>query len=201
MTEGYDAKGVRCDILKDTEIERFGNDAIRAYGRADILFCLAAAPAPFGPLTELETSALNRTLLSAVSNNFNLMRRFLPGMAERRDGSIVVMSSIASIRASPMLGAYGTSKAALNGLVRSVAVEYGPSNIRVNALAPSVVRTGFSQDLWRDPEREKAIAARLPLKRIADPEDVVGAAILLASPAGAHISGQILLIHGARSVT
>jgi NAD(P)-dependent dehydrogenase (short-subunit alcohol dehydrogenase family) len=201
VTEGYDAKGVRCDITKDDEIERFGADAIRAYGRADILFCLAAGPAPIGPITEIAPAALNAMLVSTVSSNLVLMRQFLPGMIAQRDGSIVVMSSVASIRANPILGGYGASKAALNGLVRSVAVECGGSNIRVNALAPSVVRTGFSKDIWSDPEREKAMLAKIPAKRIADAEDIVGAAILLASPAGSYISGQVLVIDGARSAT
>jgi dehydrogenase/reductase SDR family member 4 len=199
--EGYDAKGVRCDILKDGEIALFANGAIRAYGRADILFCLAAGPAPIGPITELAPSSLSEMLITTVSNNLVLIQQFLPGMAERRDGSIVVMSSIASMRANPILGGYGASKAALNGLVRSLAVECGGSNIRVNALAPSVVRTAFSKDLWSDPEREKIILAKIPAKRIAEAEDIVGAAILLASPAGSYISGQVLRIDGARSVT
>jgi dehydrogenase/reductase SDR family protein 4 len=201
VSEGYDAKGVACDIMKESDIARFGSEAIRAYGRADILFCVAAGPAPIGPITELELAALDTMLISTVSSNLALMRQFIPAMADRRDGSIVVMSSIASIRANPILGGYGAAKAALNGLVRSVAVEWGASNIRVNALAPSIVRTGFSKDVWSDPEREKMILSKIPAKRIADADEVVGAAILLASPAGSYISGQVLLIDGARSVT
>jgi NAD(P)-dependent dehydrogenase (short-subunit alcohol dehydrogenase family) len=111
------------------------------------------------------------------------------------------MSSIASFRANPTLGGYGAAKAALNGLVRSIAVEWGASNVRANAIAPSVVRTGFSKDLWEDPAREKAIISRIPAQRIAEPDDIVGAAILLASPAGAYISGQVLAIDGGRSIT
>ncbi len=121
--------------------------------------------------------------------------------SERRYGSIVMMSSIASERASPNLGAYGAGKAALNGIVRSIAVEWGASNVRANAIAPSMVRTAFSKDFWGDPEREKTRMARTPAGRIAEPEEVVGAAILLASPAGSYISGQVLFIDGARSVT
>jgi dehydrogenase/reductase SDR family member 4 len=95
---------------------------------------------------------------------------------------------------------HGAAKAALNGVIRSMAVEWGASNIRANALAPSVVRTGFSKDLWSDPDREKALLAKIPANRIADAEDMVGVAILLASPAGSYISGQVLLVDGARSV-
>ena len=104
------------------------------------------------------------------------------------------------MRASPLLGGYSAAKAALNGLVRSIAVEWGASNVRANAIAPSIVRTGFSKDIWGDPMREKAIISKIPAKRIAEADDIVGAAILLASPAGSYISGQVLLIDGGRSV-
>jgi NAD(P)-dependent dehydrogenase (short-subunit alcohol dehydrogenase family) len=200
IAEGYDAKGVKCDVTSAADIERFGSEAISAYGRADILFCIAAGPAPIGPITELDPRALNEMLGVAVTSNLALMRQFIPGMADRKDGSIVVMSSIAAVQANPILGGYGVAKAALNGLVRSIAAEWGKFNVRANAIAPSVVRTGFSKDLWSDPEREKVILAKIPLKRIADAEDIVGSAILLASPAGSYISGQVLLIDGARSI-
>jgi NAD(P)-dependent dehydrogenase (short-subunit alcohol dehydrogenase family) len=145
--------------------------------------------------------ALDNLLISTVSSNLALAQQFLPELAERRYGSIVMMSSIASQRASPLLGGYGAAKAALNGIVRSIAVEWGASNVGANAIAPSIVQTAFSKDFWGDPEREKVRMARTPAGRIAEPEEVVGAAILLASPAGAYISGQVLLIDGARSVT
>lgn len=201
VEEDHTAKGVRWDIRSRTDIERFAAEAKRAFGRVDILFCLAAVPAPLGPVMDSDLAALDAMLLSTVSNNLALIRQFIPEMAERRDGSIVVMSSIASMRAAPLLGGYGAAKAALNGMVRSIAVEWGASNVRANAIAPSVVRTGFSKDLWSDPEREKRIISKIPAKRIAEADDIVGAAILLASPAGAYISGQVLLIDGGRSIT
>jgi dehydrogenase/reductase SDR family protein 4 len=201
VKEGHTAKGVRWDIRSRNDIERFAEEAKRAFGRVDILFCLAAVPAPLEPVMDSDLAALDAMLLSTVSNNLALIRQFIPEMAERRDGSIVVMSSIASMRAAPLLGGYGAAKAALNGIVRSIAVEWGASNVRANAIAPSVVRTGFSKDLWSDPEREKRIISKIPAKRIAEADDIVGAAILLASPAGAYISGQVLLIDGGRSIT
>jgi dehydrogenase/reductase SDR family protein 4 len=201
VKEGHSAKGVRWDIRSRNDIECFAEEAKRAFGRADILFCLAAVPAPLGPVMDSDLAALDAMLLSTVSNNLALIRQFIPEMAERRDGSIVVMSSLASMRAAPLLGGYGAAKAALNGIVRSIAVEWGASNVRANAIAPSVVRTRFSKDLWSDPEREKRIISQIPAKRIAEADDIVGAAILLASPAGAYISGQVLLIDGGHSIT
>jgi dehydrogenase/reductase SDR family member 4 len=201
VKEGHNAKGVRWDVLSRNDIERFAEEAKRAFGHADIVFCLAAVPAPLGPVIASDLAALDAMLLSTVSNNLALIRQFIPDMAERRDGSIVVMSSIASMLASPILGGYGAAKAALNGIVRSIAVEWGAANVRANAIAPSVVRTSFLKDLWSDPEREKAIISRIPAKRIAEADDIVGTAILLASPAGAYISGQVLIIDGGRSIT
>jgi NAD(P)-dependent dehydrogenase (short-subunit alcohol dehydrogenase family) len=99
-----------------------------------------------------------------------------------------------------MVVSYGAAKAAMNGVVRSIAAEWGAFNIRANALAPSIVRTNFSKPLVGDPDREKIFAAKSPANRIAEPEDIVGAAILLASPAGAYISGQTILIDGGRSI-
>jgi NAD(P)-dependent dehydrogenase (short-subunit alcohol dehydrogenase family) len=199
--EGFDVAGVPCDVTDRQAIERFGKEARRAFGKVDVLFCSAIGPVPVGPAQDLDPDALDRLLISTVSNNLAFARQFLPQMAERRDGSIVMMSSIAAQRASPNLAGYGAAKAALNSIVRSLAVEWAASNVRANAIAPSFVRTAFSKDFWRDPEREKAAAARTPAGRIAEVEDIVGAAILLASPAGAYISGQVLLIDGARSVT
>src|SRR5229473_1330460 len=177
--EGFDVAGVRCDITDRRDIGQFGAEAKRAFGKVDILFCVAVGPVSVGPVHEADLDALDNLLISTVSSNLALARQFLPEMAERRYGSIVMMSSIASQRASPLLGGYGAAKAALNGIVRSA----------------------FSKDFWGDPEREKARMARTPAGRIAEAEEVVGAAILLASPAGAYISGQVLFIDGARSVT
>ena len=199
--EGFQVAGVRCDITDRKGIGQFGVEAKRAFGKVDILFCVAVGPVSVGPVHEADLDALDNLLISTVSSNLALAQQFLPEMAERRYGSIVMMSSIASQRASPLLGGYGAAKAALNGIVRSIAVEWGASNVRANAIAPSMVRTAFSKDFWGDPEREKVRMARTPAGRIAEPEEVVGAAILLASPAGAYISGQVLLIDGARSVT
>jgi NAD(P)-dependent dehydrogenase (short-subunit alcohol dehydrogenase family) len=201
LNEGFDVAGVRCDITDRRDIGQFGVEAKRAFGKVDILFCNAVGPVPVGPVQDVDLDALDKLLISTVSNNLVLARQFLPEMAERRYGSIVMMSSIASQRPSGILGGYGAAKAALNGIVRSIAVEWGASNVRANAIAPSFVRTAFSKDFWSDPQREKALIARTPAGRIAEVEEVVGAAILLASPAGAYISGQVLLIDGARSVT
>ncbi|WP_246392020.1 SDR family NAD(P)-dependent oxidoreductase [Paraburkholderia youngii] len=197
---GLDVKGVRCDVLDLEEIKTFGDKARSAYGHVDILFCLTSPPPPSGPTTALDGSALGVFVDQTISGTLAVAQQFIPDMVRRKDGSIVFMSSIGSVRALPLLGGYGAAKAALNSLVRSLAVEVGPFNVRANAIAPSFVRTNFSRAVWNDPDRERAVIAKIPAGRMADPEDVVGAAVLLASPAGAFISGQTILIDGASSV-
>lgn len=198
-TEGFEVKGVTCDITSADSAASFYERAIAAFGKVDVLFCQAAGPAPQGPSAEVLSSDVD-ALFAEVRNNLVLIRKFLPAMAARKDGSVIVMSSIASLRANPALGAYGAAKAALTSLVRNIAAEWGGQNVRANAIAPGMVRTAFSKALWSDPADEQRIAARSPLNRIAEPSDLAGVAILLASPAGAYITGQTILIDGGRSI-
>jgi NAD(P)-dependent dehydrogenase (short-subunit alcohol dehydrogenase family) len=197
--EGFTVEGVKCDITAAGDVASFHDRCLQAFGRVDALTCLAAAPPPQGPIGAATIEEMD-SALGTVRNNLLLIQKFLPGMAEQRYGSIVLMSSIASIRANPVLGLYGAAKAALNGIVRGIGSEWGAHNVRANAIAPSVVRTPFSAPLWDTPEMERKFAAKSPANRIADADDIVGAAILLSSPAGAYINGQTLLIDGGRSI-
>jgi hypothetical protein len=120
----------------------------------------------------------------------------IPQMAERKDGAVVVISSIAGLKGNTMLGAYGISKAAEFELVRNLAVEWGSANVRVNAIAPSIVRTDFARALWENPDTYKDAIARYPLGRIGEPDDIAGAAIFLASRAGAFVTGQVIVVDG-----
>ena len=198
--EGHDVAAVRCDITSRDDVRNFAAASAVHYGPADILVCQAAPPPPMGPLFDVDVDALDALLTSSLTNSLLLIKGFLPEMANRRDGAIVAMSSIAAERANAVLGAYGITKAALNSLLRSITVEWGGHGIRANGIAPSVVRTSFSKALWSNPETEKVVAARSPAGRIAEVDDIVGAALLFGSPAGAYINGQVLLIDGGRSI-
>jgi NAD(P)-dependent dehydrogenase (short-subunit alcohol dehydrogenase family) len=137
---------------------------------------------------------------SNVRSNLWLCNPVIPQMAERNDGSVIVVSSIAAFGGSASLGAYSISKAADLGLVRSLAVEWGPRNVRVNAIAPAIIRTDFSKQLWRDPEIYGRAVAGYPLRRIGEPDDVAAAAIFLAARAGAFVTGQALVVDGGVTV-
>jgi NAD(P)-dependent dehydrogenase (short-subunit alcohol dehydrogenase family) len=114
---------------------------------------------------------------------------------------VIIVSSIGGLKGSAALGTYGLSKAADMALARNLAVEWGPKNVRVNCLAPGVVRTDFARALWDNPEIYKATIERYPLRRIGEPDEIAGAAIFLAARAGSFITGQTIVLDGGATVT
>ena len=120
----------------------------------------------------------------------------VPEMIERRDGAIVIVSSIGGLRGSPVIGAYNISKAADFQLARNLAVEYGPHNIRVNCIAPGLIKTDFARALWEDQETLDRYNSTTPLRRIGQPDEIAGVAVMLASKAGSFITGQGIVVDG-----
>jgi NAD(P)-dependent dehydrogenase (short-subunit alcohol dehydrogenase family) len=173
---------------------------IDEWGRIDVLVCNAAVNPYFGPLLNITDDAFDKIMASNVRSNIWLCQMVIPQMAERREGSVIVISSIAGLKGNTTLGAYGISKAADFQLVRNLAVEYGPSNIRVNAIAPAIIRTDFARRLWEDPEIYARAIKAYPLRRIGEPDEIAGAAIFLASRAGAFMTGQVLTIDGGMTI-
>jgi len=172
-------------------------DRTRAeWGRIDILVCNAAVNPYFGPLLDIGDDAFDKIMASNVRSNLWLCQMVVPEMAERNDGVVIVVSSIAGLKGNLSLGAYGISKAADMQLVRNLAVEWGPRNVRVNALAPAIIRTDFARKLWEDPAIYAKATQGYPLRRIGEPDEVAGAAIFLASSAGAFVTGQVIPIDG-----
>jgi NAD(P)-dependent dehydrogenase (short-subunit alcohol dehydrogenase family) len=166
------------------------------FGGIDVLVCNAASNPHYGPMSGITDEQFRKILENNVLANHWLITGVTPRMAERRDGVIIVVSSIGGLVGSPLLGAYNVSKAADFQLVRNLAVELGPHNIRVNAIAPGVIRTDFARALWQDPKAEAALRQQTPLGRIGEPEDVAGAAVFLASPAGRYVTGQTIIVDG-----
>jgi NAD(P)-dependent dehydrogenase (short-subunit alcohol dehydrogenase family) len=122
-------------------------------------------------------------------------------MLERGDGAIIIVSSIGGLKGSPVIGAYNISKAADMQLARNLAVEFGPSNVRVNCIAPGLIRTDFAKALWENPALLKASNAGTPLQRIGEPDEIAGAAIFLASAAGRFVTGQTLVVDGGVTIS
>ena len=135
-----------------------------------------------------------------IGSAHRLCQMVLPAMAARGGGAVIIVSSIAGLKGSPVLGAYGISKAADMQMARNLAVEWGPKNIRVNCIAPGLVRTDFARALWENPETYAATVANYPLRRIGEPDEIAGAAIFLASAAGSFTTGQTLVIDGGGTI-
>ena len=171
------------------------------WGRIDVLVCNAAINPYYGPSSEISDAAFDKILASNIKSNHWLCHMVLPEMVERNDGSIIVISSVGGFQASTVIGAYCISKAADLQLVRNLAAEYGPHNVRVNAIAPGLVRTDFARALWENPETLKLATATTPLRRIGEPEEVAGVAVYLASKAGSFATGETFVIDGGQTIT
>ena len=193
---GGEATVIPCNVSRKNEVEALVAGTLAHYGRIDILVCNAAVNPVFGPLAQLSDEAFDKIMDANVKSNIWLANLVIPGMAGRGGGAVVIISSIGGLRGSDMLGAYGISKAADFALARALAVEWGPHNVRVNCVAPGLVKTDFARALWEDEARLAVRTARTPLRRIALPDEIGPIAAFLASPAASFITGEIIVADG-----
>jgi len=195
-TEGIGARGAVLDVTDPQSVAAFSASALEAFPRIDVLVLNAAANTSNGPLLSQQPEELATVMRDNVQANLAIVNVIAPQMVERKYGSLIFMSSRAAKRGSPTLGLYAMAKAALDQYVRNLALELGPSNINVNSINPGPVRADFSRILWEDPNREAGIVAATPMRRLGEPADVAGLALLLASPAGHFIHGQNICVDG-----
>ena len=193
---GGEAIAVPCNVSDLAELQSLVDDTLKHWGRIDVLVCNAAVNPHFGPSLEISESAFDKVMSTNVKNVLWLCRAVIPQMAEREDGAVIIVSSIAGLKGTSRLGAYAISKAADMQLTRNLALEWGHKNVRVNCIAPGLVRTDFARALWEDPENHAKALAAYPLGRLGEPEDVAGAAVFLAARSGAWITGQTLVVDG-----
>jgi NAD(P)-dependent dehydrogenase (short-subunit alcohol dehydrogenase family) len=196
VAKGGIATVIPANIGHKDQLQGLVDQTVALWGGVDILVCNAAVNPYFGPSINCPDDAFDRIMGSNVRSNFWLCNMVLPQMAERGGGAIVVISSIAGLRGTPTLGAYGISKAADTALVRNLAVEWGGRNVRANCIAPGLVRTDFARALWEDPDVLRKRVRDSPLPRIGEPDEIAGAAVFLASPAGSFTTGQVFVIDG-----
>ena len=197
---GAVAIGVPANVSRDEDVDRLVSETEAAVGTVDVLVCNAAANPYYGPFLDTPDDAFEKTIRVNIRSTMRLAKRVVPGMRAKRDGAIVIISSIAAFKGSDRLGIYAVTKAADAQIVRNLAVAYGPDNIRANGIAPALVKTDFARALWEDPARARAVAESYALKRLGEPDDVAGAAVFLAAPAGRWMTGQTLIIDGGWSV-
>ena len=194
------AVAIPANISHKAELERLVAQTRSQLGPIDVLVCNAAVNPHYGAMSGLPDSAFEKILSVNIMSNHWLAQLVLPEMITRRDGSIIIVSSIGGLKGSPVLGAYCISKAADLQLVRNLAVENGPHNVRVNAISPGLIKTDFARALWEDPD---TLARRVqfdPLRRIGEPEEVAGIAVYLASRAGHFTTGQNFVIDGGATI-
>ncbi len=190
------AVAAACNISHKDELARLVDFANSEFGKIDILVSNAAVNPYYGPSAGISDEQFDKILTCNVKASHWLAQLVMPGMKERRDGAFIIVSSIGGLIGSASLGAYAISKAADLQLARNLAVEYGPFNIRANCICPGIVKTYFAEALWKDPEVEANVSKHLPLRRFGEPDDIAGAAVFLASPAGQWMTGQAIVIDG-----
>lgn len=195
------AIAVAANISSKDELQNLVAETQKAFGDIHILVCNAASNPYYGPMAEISDGEFEKILTNNVVANNWLAARVSPQMIARKDGAIIIVSSIGGLKGSPVIGAYGISKAADFQLARNLCVEYGKYNIRVNCIAPGLIQTDFARALWENPQNLKAALARTPMGRIGQADEIAGAAIFLASKAGAYTNGQQIVIDGGATIT
>lgn len=198
--EGFEAIAIPCHVGKKDQLQNLVDKTIEAWGKIDVLVCNAATNPVYGPTAEMTDEAWDKIMDTNVKGTFWLTNMVLPGMAERGEGAVVLLSSIAGVRGNTTIGTYGVSKAAEAALARNLAVEWGPKGIRVNSIAPGIVKTDFAKALTEDPVRIKRAEEKTPLRRIGDPIDIAGLAVFLSTKASAYITGQVIVADGGETI-
>jgi len=198
--KGGEALALACNINYKEQLKALVDGAVAHYGRIDILVINAALNPFYGPSQDIPDEAFDKIMNSNIGSAHRLCQLVLPGMAKNGGGAVIIVSSIAGLKGSSVLGAYGISKAADMQIARNLAVEWGPLNIRVNCIAPGLIRTDFARALWENPETYAQTVSKYPLRRIGEPDEIAGAAIYLASDAGSFTTGQTLVVDGGGTI-
>jgi NAD(P)-dependent dehydrogenase (short-subunit alcohol dehydrogenase family) len=194
------AIAVPANISSKEDLQRLVDETRKAFGKVDIVVCNAASNPYYGPLAGIEDDQFRKILENNVIANHWLISMVVPEMIERKAGSVIIVSSIGGLRGSPVIGAYNISKAADFQLARNLAHEYGPHGIRVNCIAPGLVKTDFAKALWSNPETLRRATDPVPLRRIGEPDEIAGAAVYLASDASTFMTGQALVVDGGATI-
>ncbi|WCM27886.1 SDR family oxidoreductase [Sphingomonas sp. QA11] len=190
------AIAVAANISDKTGLQNLVDETRRVFGQVDVLVCNAASNPHYGPQEGIADDQFRKILDNNIISNHWLVSMVAPEMRARKSGSIVIISSIGGLRGSPVIGAYCISKAADMQLARNLAVEFGPDNVRVNCIAPGLIKTDFARALWEDEKLAERRNAATPLRRIGNPEEIAGGVVFLASAASAFMTGQTIVIDG-----
>jgi NAD(P)-dependent dehydrogenase (short-subunit alcohol dehydrogenase family) len=194
------AIAVAANISDKAGLQHLVDEARRQLGPIDILVCNAASNPYYGPMEGIADEQFQKILTNNIVANHWLIAMVAPEMRARKEGAIVIISSIGGLRGTAVIGAYAISKAADMQLARNLAHEFGPDNVRVNCIAPGLIRTDFARALWENPDTLRRSTEGAPLKRIGEPDEIAGAAVFLAAPAGSFMTGQTIVIDGGQTI-
>ena len=195
-SQGFEVLARACNVSRKEELQALVEATAARWGGVDIVVANAATNPYYGPLTGIGDEAFDKIFATNLKSVLWLAGMTLPGMATRGGGSFILVGSIGGILANTVIGAYGMSKAAGHHLVRNLAAEWGPKQVRVNAIAPGLIKTEFARALWEDEKRARERVEATPLRRLGEPRDIGGIAVFLASPASAFITGQCIVADG-----
>lgn len=190
------ACAIACHVGKEDDRKKLVNEVIKQFGKIDILVNNAATNPIFGPAMNADEPAWDKIFEVNLKGPFFLSKLVAEKMAEKGGGAIINIASTAGLKPMVGLGVYSISKAGVLMLTRVLAAELGEKGIRVNAVAPGIIKTRFSEALWKNDLIRKVVEQSSALGRIGEPDDVVGSVIFLASPAAKYITGQMIVVDG-----
>jgi NAD(P)-dependent dehydrogenase (short-subunit alcohol dehydrogenase family) len=193
------AIAVAASISSKEDLQHLVSETTTHFGKIDILVCNAATNPHFGPMSTVTDEQFQKTLMNNIVSNHWLINMTAPAMRERKDGAVIIISSIGGLYGSDVIGVYNISKAGDIQMARNLALEFGKDNVRVNCIAPGLIKTAFAKALWENPDILKNATAGSCLKRIGEPDEIAGVAVMLASKAGTFCTGQTFVVDGGRT--
>ena len=192
---------IAANISDESQLDLLVASTRKKLGKIDVLICNAATNPFMGSMLDMPSEKFDKVMNNNIKSNQVLCNLVLPEMIDRNDGAIIIISSIAAIKGSPILGAYNISKAADVMIVKNIAAEFGNKNIRANSIAPGLIKTDFAKALWENPDILKAVLSTTPMQRIGEPNEIAGVAVMLASDAGNYINGQTIVVDGGTTIS
>ena len=187
---------IQANIAHEEELNNLVDQTNKLLGKIDVLICNAATNPFMGSMADIPSDAFDKVMNNNIKANHILTNLVTPQMIDRKDGVIIIISSVGGTIGSNLIGTYNISKAADIQMVKNIAVEYGHNNIRANTVAPGLIRTDFARGLWENPVIHDQYTKTHPMRRIGEPDEVAGAVIMLASDAGKYINGQTIIVDG-----
>ena len=195
------AHPISASISDENQLDELVKKTREKLGKIDVLICNAATNPFMGSMLDMPNDKFDKVMNNNIKSNQILCNLVLPEMIDKEDGSIIIISSIAAIKGSAILGAYNISKAADVMIVKNIAAEFGHKNIRANSIAPGLIKTDFAKALWENPDILKTVLGTTPMQRIGEPDEIAGVAVMLASEAGNYINGQTIVVDGGTTIS